>query len=146
MIEFEFRGKKFTLYLSGLGLFEFYERYGHDKGMLDVIEPTDKDGYEATIWAFCELSRQGKLYRQFVGEEPGEAAGYAQMLASAQPSEYAAIKAAVIAAIAEGFGREHKSDEDEDPWLAEFEEEKQKKKESRRPNIFARLRRGSGSA
>lgn len=140
MIKFDFRGKSYSLYLSGLGLYECYDHFGGDKSLIELIEGEGKETYQAAIWMLCEFSKQGELYRRYMGEEPEEYLKLGQVMALAQPWEYPEIKTAVTMTIYEGFKREHPGQEDTDPWLAEFEAEKSKKKEAAGRSISGLLR------
>lgn len=141
MIDFTFRGEEYHLYFNGSALFNAYARFGFDKNILDVIEPMDKAGFEATVWMLCELSTQGELYRRFLGYTPQPRLIYAKTLVQIQPKELPEVKQAVIAALNEGFARE--AEESYDPWLAELESQK-KNKTSQKRSISACLRRAWG--
>ena len=141
MIDFTFRGEEYHLYFNGSALFNAYAKFGADKNILDMIEPMNKAGFEATVWLLCELATQGELYRRFLGYTPRPRLDYAKTLVQIQPKELPEIKAAVIAAMNEGFARE--ADEEYDPWLAELESQK-KNKTSPKRSISACLRRAWG--
>lgn len=141
MIDFTFRGEEYHLYFNGSALFNAYARFGSDKNILDVIEPMDKAGFEATVWLLCELSTQGELYRRFLGYTPRPRLVYAKTLVQIQPKELPEVKQAVVAALNEGFARE--TEESYDPWLAELESQK-KNKTSQKRSISACLRRAWG--
>lgn len=138
MIDFTFRGEEYHLYFNGAALFDAYARFGSDKNILDVIEPMDKAGFEATVWLLCELATQGELYRRFLGYTPRPRLDYAKTLVQIQPKELPEIKQAVIDALNEGFARE--AEESYDPWLAELESQK-KNKTSQKRSISDCLRR-----
>lgn len=138
MIDFTFRGEEYHLYFNGSALFNAYAKFGADKNILDVIEPMNKAGFEATVWLLCELSTQGELYRRFLGYTPRPRLIYAKTLVQIQPKELPEVKQAVIAALNEGFARE--AEESYDPWLAELESQK-KNKTSQKRSISACLRR-----
>lgn len=145
MIDFEYRGGKYSLYMNGYAYFAAKKKFGEEKSLLEVMEPDTKEGLEATVWLLCEFARQGEMYRRFLGEDRGQYPEYSKTVIQVQPFELPFIKAAVIQAIAEGFGRENPSPEDCDPWLAELEAENAKKKHSPRRSIFTRLLKGSAS-
>ena len=138
MIDFTFRGEEYHLYFNGSALFNAYARFGSDKNILDVIEPMDKAGFEATVWMLCELATQGELYRRFLGYTPRPRLIYAKTLVQIQPKELPEVKRGGIAALNEGFARE--AEESYDPWLAELESQK-KNKTSQKRSISACLRR-----
>lgn len=140
MIEYGYRGGTYRLYFNGLLLYSFYDRYGKDKGVMEILEQDGKDGLEANVWLLCELTRQAALYRRYLGEEPGEVLDYTRMLTGATPAEIPGIRNAVAVAVAEGFRREHASTEDSDPWLREIEEQNSPKKARPGRSIAAWLR------
>lgn len=140
MQSFRYRGGDYRLYFNGLLLYAFYDRYGKDKSVVDVLDQDGKDGLEANVWTLCELTRQANLYRKFLGEEPGETLDYARTLAAVTPGEIPEIRAAVAMAVAEGFRREHATQEEADPWLQEFEERDSPKKARPGRSIAACLR------
>lgn len=141
MIDFTFRGEEYHLYFNGSALFNAYAKFGADKNILDMIEPMNKAGFEATVWLLCELATQGELYRRFLGYTPQPRLDYAKTLVQIQPKELPEVKQAVIAALNEGFARE--AEESYDPWLAELESQK-KNKTSQKRSISACLRRAWG--
>lgn len=112
------------LLLNGEALFNFYERYGKEKTLLAQLEADDKEGFERMVWLLCELALQGELYRRYQGEDRGKIFPYNQALAEILPGDIPRIKLALTMAIREGFARQHPSDEDLDPWLAEIEKKK----------------------
>ena len=140
MISFRFRGGEYRLYFNGLLLYAFYERYGKEKGVMDALDQDGQNGLEANIWTLCELTRQANLYRKLLGEGPGETLDYARTLAAVTPGEIPEIRAAVALAVAEGFRREHATEEEADPWLQEYEEQKSPKKARPGRSIAACLR------
>lgn len=125
MIDFTFRGEEYHLYFNGSALFNAYAKFGADKNILDVIEPMNKAGFEATVWLLCELATQGELYRRLFGYTPRPRLDYAKALVQIQPKELPEIKQVVVAALNEGFARE--TEEGYDPWLAELESQKKNK-------------------
>lgn len=141
MVKYEFRGREYSLYLSGLGLFECYEHFKDSGSLLELIEPDTKAAYEAAVWMLCKFSKLAALYQRYLGGEAAETLDYQEMLISVRPEEYPEIKRAVIRTIGEGFGREHPGEEDSDPWLQEYEAETQKKNISPGRNISGSLRR-----
>lgn len=140
MIEFKLRGGEYHLYLNGIGLFNIYGKFGQVGNLLDLIEPNNKAGYEATIWILCELSVQGEMYRRLNGYAAEEPLNYHRTLTQVQPHEIRAIKTAVVEALKEGFLREHAVAEDFDPWLEEIESAEGVKKKSRFRSILEHLR------
>lgn len=145
MVKFEFREKEYSLYLSGLGLFECYEHFKDSGSLLELIEADSREAYEAAVWMLCKFSKLAALYKRYLGEEPGETLDCQAMLILARPEDYPEIKLAVIKTIEEGFGREHPGEEDTDPWLQEYEAETQKKNTSPGRNISGSLRRAWAS-
>ena len=140
MQSFRFRGGEYRLHMNGLLLYAFYDRYGRDKGLVETLEQEGKEGLEANVWILCELTRQAKLYRKLLGDEPGEALDYASTLAAVIPAEIPEIRSAVALAVAEGFRRDHPGEEEADPWLQELEAEKSPKKARPGRSITACLR------
>ncbi len=140
MRSFRFRGGEYRLHMNGLLLYAFYDRYGRDKGLVETLEQEGKEGLEANVWILCELTRQAKLYRKLLGDEPGEALDYASTLAAVIPAEIPEIRSAVALAVAEGFRRDHPGEEEADPWLQELEAEKSPKKARPGRSIAAWLR------
>lgn len=128
MILYRFRGADYRLYLNGLLLYDFYDRYGRDKGLVELLEQDGKAGLEVNVWLLCELTRHAVLYRRFLGEESGQTLEYARTLAAVTPAEIPELRNAVAMAVAEGFRREHLSAEEQDPWLQEIEAQKRPKK------------------
>lgn len=141
MIDIKFKDEQFHLYMNGTAHFNALERFDK-RNVLEAIEGDDRKNYEATLWLFAELSQQGELYRRMLGMDSGKMLKFSTLLVSVQPNELADIKAAVIAAIAEGYRTTEPGEEDDDPWLREFEEKNSKKKHLPRRNTSSLSRRG----
>lgn len=123
-IIYELNGRTYHLLLNGEALFNLYDKMGREKPLLEHLEADDKDGYEHMIWMLCELAMQGELYRRYQGEDRGPILTCGQAMAEILPADIPQLKLALSAAIRNGFSREHPSEEDQDPWLAELEKKK----------------------
>lgn len=124
MIEYKLNGKIYSLLLNGEALFNCYERFGREKSLLELIEPETKDGYEAACWMACEFSRQGELMRRLQKEDRREYLQFGQLCTVLFPRDIPAMKMAVMAAIREGFRRDHEDEDGVDLGLMELEQKK----------------------
>ena len=99
MISYSYRGGNYHLYFNLAALLDFKEKY-QDQNLVELISRNDREGLEAAVWLLCQLSRQGELYRRYLGEDPGQVLG------------------------------EHPEEGADDPWLQEYEAEHSTKKAS----------------
>lgn len=129
MISYSYRGGNYHLYFNLAALLDFKEKY-QDQNLVELISRNDREGLEAAVWLLCQLSRQGELYRRYLGEDPGQVLDYERTLLSLTPAEQPMMQAALMAAVAEGFRREHPEEGADDPWLQEYEAEHSTKKAS----------------
>jgi hypothetical protein len=118
-------GKEYHLLLNGTALFDFYDRFGADKDMVELLTSEDyKTSFDTTIWLLAELSLQGELYRRSRGEDKGPIIPVRQAALEVLPADLPGLKLALTEAIRAGFVREHQGEEDYDPWLAELDQKK----------------------
>lgn len=143
LIEYALDGKIYHLLLNGTALFNCYDRFGQEKNLLDLIQDDTKESYSAATWMLAEFSRQGELYRRYLGEDPAPFLDPAQAATIVTPADIAGVKFALVDAFRVGFARQHQSDEGFDPWLHEIEQKKTP--ESRVRSIFGYLQKFLGS-
>lgn len=133
--KFTLDGKEYHLLLNGEALFDCYERFGQDKGLLDVLDTDGRDGYAAAAFLLATFSMQGELYRRWQGEDRGSYLSEAQARVLLTPADIPTLRVALIETIMAGFERKHPDDGPVDPWLNELTQKKTK--ESAVHNIFA---------
>lgn len=133
--KFTLDGKEYHLLLNGEALFDCYERFGQDKGLLDLLETDGRNGYEVIAFFLATFSMQGELYRRWQGEDRGSYLSESQARVLLKPADIPTLRAVLIETIMDGFNRKHPDDGPVDPWLNELTQKKTKESAAR--NIFA---------
>lgn len=133
--KFTLDGKEYHLLLNGEALFDCYERFGQDKGLLDLLETDGRNGYEVIAFFLATFSMQGELYRRWQGEDRGSYLSESQARVLLKPADIPTLRAVLIDTIMDGFNRKHSDDGPVDPWLNELTQKKTKESVAR--NIFA---------
>lgn len=136
-------GKEYHLLLNGEALFDCYERFGQEKGLLEILETEGRDGYAAEAFMLATFSMQGELYRRWQGEDRGSYLSEPQARVLLTPADIPSLRATLIDTIMAGFNRKHPEDGPVDPWLDELTQKKTKESVVR--SIFAWLQNFSGS-
>lgn len=122
---YSLNGKEYRLLVNGTALFDFYDRFGKDADMSEMLANDDhKLAFEAAIWMLAEFSLQGELYRRSQGEDRGSIISVRQAELEVLPADIPSLKLALMETIRAGFMREHRSDDGYDPWLAELNQKK----------------------
>jgi len=105
-VSFFHAGTEFHLCLNASALFDCYDRFGGDGGLLDSIRGADRESFENLCWMLAKLAEQGELVRRWQGLDRGPVPAERFFLDTLGPMELPAAKAAVSRAVALGFGRE----------------------------------------
>lgn len=125
LIDYRLNGKEYHLLLNGAALFDFYDRFGKDADMTDLLASEDpKSALDATLWMFAEFSLQGEMYRRAQGEDKGPYLSVRQAAMEIQPKDVPGLKLAIMSTIRAGFVRDHEDEAGYDPWLAELDQKK----------------------
>ena len=120
--QFELGGRVFHLCLNGAALFELYDKYGREAGLMEAIAGGDREAYNATCFYLATMANQGEIVRRYQGYEPGKFTTDAYFRANLAVWDVARAKEAVKAALLQGFHREEvDSDEVIDLGLQEIE-------------------------
>lgn len=104
--QFELGGQVFHLCLNGAALFELYDKYGKETGLMEHISGNDRDAYNATCFYLATLANQGEIVRRYEGREHGKFTTDAYFRANLAVWDVARAKNAVRAALQQGFHRE----------------------------------------
>lgn len=139
-VDFAFNGQVLHLYLNGAALFDFYDKFGSDKEIPDVVAGESRASFLATCWLLQKLSEQGELARRQLGHTPEPIPAMGQLTALLGPLDVLRARRAICSAARLGLSMEHAPKREyEDLGLLEL----QKKTERGRPgrSILIRLRR-----
>lgn len=117
-------GQDYYLVFNGLAMFEVDDRFGSATKLLDAVNTTGRDGFEALCGGLAILAEQGELARRSLGYDKGPMLAEETIRTLATPAEIAPLRTALITAILAGFGREVESDQDVDLGLLELEQKK----------------------
>ena len=106
-------------------MFQIQEQFGGPSELIEAVKDNTREGFAAACQAAAILAEQGELVRRGLGYDPEPITDAETIAATMAPSEIAAIKVAIPAALTLGYGREIKADVDEvDLGLAELNEQK----------------------
>jgi len=106
-------------------MFQIEETFGGSGELIEAIKPGTREGFSAACKAAAILAEQGELVRRGLGYDPEPITDAEAIAATTAPSEIAALKVAIPAALTLGYGREVESDVDEvDLGLAELNGQK----------------------
>lgn len=118
-------GREQHLAFTVEAMFQLEELFGGTKELIDAVTANSREGFQAACRAAAILAEQGELARRHMGYDPTPLLNADDIAATTPPSELHALKLAVTAAIALGFGREIVPEDGEvDLGLAELNEQK----------------------
>lgn len=118
-------GRERHLCFTVEAMFQLQDLYGGTGELLDLIQENSREGFAAACGAAAILAEQGELVRRSMGYDPTPMAGAEDIAATTAPSDLAALKLAIPAAVSLGYGREVEPESDEvDLGLAELNEQK----------------------
>ncbi len=103
---FELGGQVFYLCLNGAALFDLYDKFGQENGLMENISGDDRNAYNATCFYLATMANQGEIVRRYQGHEPGKFATDAFFRANLATWDVARAKNAVKTALQQGFNRE----------------------------------------
>lgn len=139
-VDFEFNGQVLHLFLNGAALFDFYDKYGSDKDIPEVISGESRASFLATCWLLYKLSEQGELARRQLGHTPETIPSMGQLAALLGALDVPRARRAICAAARLGFAMEHPPKREyEDLGLLELQKKTAAGKAAR--SIWTRLRR-----
>ena len=139
-VDFEFNGQMLHLFLNGAALFDFYDKYGTEKDIPEVVSGDSRKSFLATCWLLYKLAEQGELARRQLGHTPEAIPTMGQLAVLLDPMDVLRARRAICETARLGLTMEHAPKRQyEDLGLLEL----QKKTEPGRPegSIWTRLRR-----
>lgn len=114
-------GRTQYLAYTGEAMFQLQEKFGTAAELLGAVGKNTRDGLSVACEAAAILAEQGELARRHLGYDKGPIIEAATIRATITPSEIAALKLAIPAAMELGYGREVVEENDEiDLGLAEL--------------------------
>ena len=124
-VKFPLAGKERHLCFSVGAMFQLQDLYGGTGEFLELLQANSPDSFSAACKAAEILAEHGELARRSLGYEPEPLVSAEAIAATTSPSELAALKLVIPAAISLGYGREVEPENDEvDLSLAELNEQK----------------------
>lgn len=124
-IKIALAGRERHLSFTVEAMFQLDERFGGMQGLVDAVQNPGRDGFTAACQVASILAEQGELGRRSLGYDPEPMVSAEDIAASMSPSDLAALKLAIPAAIALGYGREVEPENDEvDLYLQELNAQK----------------------
>lgn len=112
-VKINLAGEERYLAFTGEAMFTIKDEFGGVSELLSAMSKDTREGYATTCKAAAILAEQGELARRHMGHTPAAILDADAISGLTSPAEYMAVKAAIPVAIALGFGREIK-DEDEE--------------------------------
>lgn len=139
-VDFEFNGQVLHLFLNGAALFDFYDKYGSDKDIPEVLSGESRASFLATCWLLYKLSEQGELARRQLGHTPETIPSMGQLTALLGALDVPRARRAICEAARLGFSMEHPPKREyEDLGLLELQKKTAAGRAAR--SIWTRLRR-----
>ena len=139
-VDFAFNGQVLHLFLNGAALFDFYDKYGSDKDIPEVISGESRASFLATCWLLYKLSEQGELARRQLGHTPEAIPSMGQLAALLGVLDVPRARRAICKAAQLGFSMEHPPKREyEDLGLLELQKKTAAGRAAR--SIWTRLRR-----
>ena len=124
-VKIDLAGRTRYLAFTVEAMFQIQEVFGGAGDLIDALKDNTRDGFSTACEAAAILAQQGELVRRHFGYDPEPILDAGTIAATMAPSEIAALKVAIPAALTLGYGREIESDEDEvDLGLAELNTQK----------------------
>lgn len=124
-VKFTLAGRERYLAFTVEAMFQIEERFGGAEKLVEAMRADGRESCTAACGAAAILAEQGELARRSLGYEPQPITPEADILVSMTPSDMAALKLAIPAAMTLGFGREVEQEDDEvDLGLAELNAQK----------------------
>lgn len=124
-VKMDLAGRVRYLAFTGEAMFQMRERFGGTSQLLDDMKADTREGFFIACEAAALLAEQGELVRRGLGYDPEPMTDAGTIAATMAPSEIAALKVAIPAAISLGYGREIEPENDEvDLGLAELNTQK----------------------
>lgn len=125
-VDFEFNGQVLHLFLNGAALFDFYDRYGVEQEIPDVVAGESRKSFLATCWLLHKLSEQGELARRQLGHTPEDIPSMGQLAALLGVLDVPRARRAICEAARMGFSMEHPPKREyEDLGLLELQKKRQ---------------------
>jgi len=124
-VKIDLAGRTRHLAFTVEAMFQIQEIFGGPGELIDAIRENTRESFEAACKAAAILAEQGELVRRGLGYDPEPITDAGTIASTMAPSEIAAIKMAIPAAISLGYGREVEPENDEvDLGLAELNSQK----------------------
>lgn len=124
-VKFELAGQVRYLSLTVEAMFQLEEQFGGINELIEAMCKDGREGFSAACRTAAILAEQGELARRGLGYEPEPIVDADTIAATMDPISATALKTAIPAAIALGFGREVEPENDEvDLFLAEINAQK----------------------
>lgn len=118
-------GRERYLAFTGEAMFQLQEQFGTAAELLEAVSKNAREGLDVTCKAAAIMAEQGELARRHLGYDKSPIIDADAIRATISPSEIAALKLAIPAAMELGYGREVKEENDEvDLGLAELNAQK----------------------
>lgn len=125
-VDFAFNGQVLHLFLNGAALFDFYDRYGAEQEIPDVVAGESRKSFLATCWLLHKLSEQGELARRQLGHTPEDIPSMGQLAALLGVLDVPKARRAICEAARMGFSMEHPPQREyEDLGLLELQKKRQ---------------------
>lgn len=106
-VDFEFNGQMLHLFLNGAALFDFYDKYGTEQDIPEVVSGDSRKSFLATCWLLYKLAEQGELARRQLGHTPESIPTMGQLAALLNPLDVLCARRAICETARIGLTMEH---------------------------------------
>ena len=110
-VDFDFQGQPLHLFLNGAALFDFYDQFGTEQEISEIISGDSRKSFRATCWVLHKLAEQGELARRLSGYDREPVPSLEQLAVLLDPPDVLRARQAIRAAVRQGFRMEHHSSE-----------------------------------
>jgi len=127
MVKIELGGREVFLNYSMEVMFQVIEKYGAVKNALEKLEEDTREGFAVTKHLALLMAHDGELVRRTAGYDHSPFLAEEDVCVHMTPHEFSLFRESVVKAIAAGYGRETKSENEEvDVGLQQLQQKKTK--------------------
>ena len=138
IVEYEFRGQKYSLCLNAAALYDIYEKFGTEKDILEIVSGTGAEGFSALCWVLAKLNEQGVAVKRYLERSAEKPLSEVEWKILLSPHDAVLAKEKIAEAVIRAFTRNIPDDEEIDLGLLELEKKTEKPAKER--GFLMRLR------
>lgn len=126
IVEYEFRGQKYSLCLNAGALYDIYDQFGTEKDILEIISGNNAEGFNNLCWILAKLNEQGVAVKKYLERSHEKPLTETEWKILLSPLDAILAKEKIAECIIRAFNREIPEDEEIDIGLLELEKKTEK--------------------